>query len=314
MSSPVLQYPEYAVVGATDVPAMALFFSAFGMVPLRSATIPAEATAALYGASGPATQVIMHTPGSNRRVRIVSTDQPALPFQPLVAGPYGLDYFSRDLDVTIGMVKAAGGHNFTPLVGYGAEPTRHPDADPADKNYEILFQGPDELTVYVTDIDQSPKRYASLLDEDETLVNSELIMLCWVIGNTGDRERQFWEEEVGVDVVGDGYPDNADMVELMYHPRPTPTRCLNITDTGRNTKIEIMSYPEEEVATPPIWPLRGGLFAGGFSVPSVAAAIADLPSASFGEVVTFLDPDDGEITAVTGTSPAGVRFELRGRP
>lgn len=313
MSSPVLQYPEYGIVGATDVAAMALFFSAFGMIPLRSSSIPAEATEALYGATGPATQVIMHTPGSNRRIRIVQTSNAALPFEPLVAGPYGLDYFSRDLDVTIGMVKAAGGHNFTPLVGYGSEPTKHPDADPHDKNYEILFQGPDELTVYVTDINQTPRRYASLLDADDTMINSELIMLCWVIGNTGDLERKFWEEEVGVDVVGDGYPDNADMVELMYHPRPTPTRCLNITDTERNTKIEIMSYPEEEVKVPQNWPLRGGLFAGGFSVSSVEAAIADLPSATFGQVVTFNDPDEGMVTAVTGTSPSGVRFELRSR-
>jgi hypothetical protein len=308
-TEPVLGYPTTAVIGATDLSAMALFLSAFGMLPRAIRTIPADAAEALYGSPSSVRELEMYTPGSDRTIRIVETDVPALPFKPLVAGPYGLDFYSRDLDVTIGMVKAAGGHNFTELVGYPLEPTKHPEGDPDALNYEILFQGPDELTIYVTDLDLTPNHYPGLLDRDPELVNSELIMLCWVTG-TPDRERDFWENEVGVTVLFDGYPSNDKMVDLMYHPRPTPTRCLNISDGKGNTKIELMSYAEEQIETPPTWPIRGGMFSGVFVVDNVEAAVAKLPSATFGEIVTF-EQLGATVTATSGVSPSGVRFEMR---
>ncbi|GAB3597461.1 hypothetical protein [Microbacterium tumbae] len=309
MNEPVLTYPESAVVGATDLPAMALFLGALGMLPRPIREVDSDVARALYGLDAGTRELEMYTPGSDRRVRIVETPNAAIPFAPLVAAPYGLDFFSRDLDVTIGMVTAAGGHNFTELVGYGLEPSMHPDASGKSLNYEILFQGPDELTVYVTDVNKTDERYPTLLDDDPALVNSELVMLCWVT-ETPDREREFWEQEVGVDVVFDGYASNDGMVDLMYHPHPTLLRCINITDTERNTKIELMSYPDEEVEVQPVWPLRGGLFAGQFAVDDLSAAMAALPSATFGDVVEFSEGQT-KLRAVTALSPSRVRFELR---
>ncbi len=181
MSTPILSYPRTAVVGATDLTRMAQFCSAFGMLPRKRRTVLSDIARALYGLDQTTEEIEMYTPGSNRTVRIVQTPHPAVPFAPLTMGPYGVDFFSRDIDLTLDMARAAGGHNFTDLVGYGWDQSVHPGSEDAPKTCnEVLLQGPDEFTVYVTDINKSPDRYHSLLDEDPQLVNSELIMLVWV--------------------------------------------------------------------------------------------------------------------------------------
>lgn len=307
---PVLTYPTSALVGSVDLGAQATFLSSFGMRPRRIVNIPAHAAAALYGLDGPTRRLEMVTPGSNRTIRIVETPHAAAPFRPLTAGPYGLDFFTTDPTTTMAMATAAGAHNATDYIEFGLEPSLHPEAADTPKSYENLFQGPDELTIYTTDIVKTVNHYPNLLDRDPELINSELIEICWVIQDM-DSEQAFWEKEVGVDVVFECYAENAGMVELMHHPRPTLLRCINITDTERNTKIEFMSYPEETIDSLPTWPLRGGLFASVFWVPDLSIAIDALPSASFGSVVEYNDPQDGAVAAVSALSPGNVRFEIR---
>ncbi len=310
---PVLTYPRSALVGSVDLGKQASFLASFGMRPRRITPVPAHVAAALYGLDAPTRQLEMVTPGSDRTVLIVETPHEAPPFAPLTAGPYALDFFTTDPATTMAMATAAGAHNITDYVEFGLEPSKHPDAASTPKSYENLFQGPDELTIYTTDINRTVNHYPNLLDEKPELINSELIEICWVVEDM-DSEQAFWEKEVGVEVVFQCFAENAGMVELMYHPRPTLLRCINITDSSRtNTKIEFMSYPDETLATPPTWPLRGGLFASVFWTPALAPAIDALPSASFGEVVEFADAQGRPVHAVSALSPGNVRFEIRSR-
>lgn len=310
-----LPAPEYAVIGATDVERMALFLASLGMHAGRRWEVDAVSAATLYGLSE-ATEVLeMASPFSSRRIRVVRSVNAAEPFAPLRSGPYGLDFFSRDIHTTVAMTRAAGGHNYTDLVPYGDEVELMGDKepgknapDPEKVNYEILFQGPDELTVYVTDTARSENQSSPVLAEHPDVINSELIMACWVIEQP-DRERRFWEGQAGYQTLYDGFAGNEAMVELMYHPRPTPLRCNVITGSPKGTQIELMSYPEEQLTPQSTWPLRGGLFAVGMQVDRLEDAIAALGAVSFSPVAT---PGDGS-RMVTGTTPAGVRIELVGR-
>ncbi|MBO9523430.1 MAG: hypothetical protein J7518_18020 [Nocardioidaceae bacterium] len=306
----LLSYPTSALVGATDLGRMATFLSALGMQARRVVELPASAAGALYGLDGPARLLELVTPGSDRTVRVVETPYDAEPFAPLRGGPYALDFFSSDVELTMAMMTAAGAHNVTGFVPCGLEPSMHPDAADWGKRYECLFQGPDELTLYITDVERSPNRYHSVLDADPDRVHSELIEICWVVDDLA-RERAFWTEEVGVSMDFHGYAENEAMVALMYHPEPTLLECINVVDAGLNTKVEFMGYPDQEIAMAPSWPLRGGLFGSVYWADDLDKVIEALPSARFGEAVRYDDPRDGWVRAVSATSPTGTRFEVR---
>jgi hypothetical protein len=310
-----LPAPDYAVIGATDIERMALFLASLGMYPGRRWAVDAASAATLYGLPS-ATEVLeLSSPFSTRRLRIVGTPNAAEPFAPLRSGPYGLDFFSRDIGTTVAMTRAAGGHNYSDLVPYGDEVDLMGSGeagknapDPDKVNYEILFQGPDELTVYVTDVARSENDTSPVLAEHADIVNSELIMACWVIEEP-DRERAFWEGEAQFQTLYDGFAGNDAMVALMYHPRPTPLRCNVISGRPRGTQIELMSYPEERLTGQSTWPLRGGLFAVGVEVDQLDDAVAALHSVNFSATTT--GPDGTRFA--TGTTPAGVRIELAQR-
>ncbi|WP_309105102.1 hypothetical protein [Microbacterium sp.] len=307
MTDPVLTHPTAAVVGTTDLAGAALFFSALGCVPWALPPLDRRSAYALYGLDDEARQLAMRSPRSETFIRLVETPHAAPPFRALDLGAYGLDFFTRDLALTMSAVERAGAHNITPLVPYGPERSITPDAEDF-LNQEVLFQGPDEITVYITDVTVSTNHWPTMLAHDER-INSELVMLCWVVDDN-DVERQFWESEAGLVVVGDGYPDSEAMIELMYHPRSTPLRCVNISDAAGGTKMELMSYPEESgLPRREEWPLRGGFHGAQFVVDDVEEAVRSLPSATFGDVVE-VTTDAGTIAAVTGTSPGGARFEL----
>lgn len=307
MTVPPLTPPTAAIVGTTDIPAAALFFSALGCVPWTLPSLGASAAKALYGLEHGARQLAMRTPGSENVIRIVETPHAAPDFHALDLGAYGLDFFTRELELTMASVERAGAHNITPLVPYGPERSLTPDTEDF-VNQEVLFQGPDEITVYVTDINVSTNDWPTLLQRDGR-VNSELVMQCWIVDDN-DEERRFWESEAGLTVVGDGYPDSDAMVELMHHPRSTPLRCVNLGDVDGGTKMELMSYPQERgLRRRPDWPLRGGFHGAQFTVDDVERTMKRLPSATFGELV-HIETASSTVAAVTAVSPGGARFEL----
>jgi hypothetical protein len=309
-----LGHPDVSVIGSTDLARTAAFFSIFGSHPERLPDIGSAAAEALYGLEGPLAQWALVTPfAPHHRLVLVLTPNSPEPFAPLVAGAYGLDYFSTDLDLTLELAAGAGATGISPVVSYGEEPTINADRVGTYRNSEARFVGPDEISIFVTNVHNSHSAgYPTLLQERPEMMHSEMLQLCWVSAEI-DRDLDFWLEEAGFQLLGDGFPESSEMANLMAHPRVTPLRDLAITAQGsvvNKTKIELMGYPQETVTRRADWPLRGGLHAAGFTVEDdLEVVIKSLPSASFGEVVTT-DRGHGPQRAVRATSPDGLRFEL----
>lgn len=305
---PVLTYPETTIIGATDIYRMATFLSVFGAQPERIPNLSAEAASALYGIDFELEQLILHEPNGTEKIRLVATPNPAPEFQPLVAGPYGIDYYSSDLELSLGMLRAAGVDSFSPLVGYAGEPSIHGENTSGEQTHELLLFGPDHLAIFLTDTRITSQPWPTKLVSEPHRLHSEVLMHVWVIEDR-EGERRFWIDEAGLEIIHDGFPESEEMRKLMYHPRSTPMHGYNITDAGHHHKIELLSYPEEQVTRRPSLPLLAGFHAGGFYVDDIEATMAALPSATFGAVVKA-DEGNGARRVTSGASPDGVRFEL----
>lgn len=305
---PVLSHPVTSIVGATDLGRMAAFFSVFGAQPRQLPPLTRQAALALYGHHRELPQLLLTEPGTHTTIRLVETPLAAPPFEPLKSGAYGIDYYTRDIELTLNMLERVGRGKVSPLVVYGV---------PGNRTHELLTFGPDELPVFLTDVRITDHPWHTLLDEEPLRTHSELLMQVYVT-DAPDIERRFWLEEAGLVnaypeavAYGDGEQNewNDEMQRLMFTPRNTPLDGINITDPGRHRKMELLSYPQEDVTPRDSWPMPAGFFAGGFEVTSIEQAIESLPSATFGEIVTA-DQGQGEQRVVSGMSPASVRFEL----
>lgn len=309
----VLTHPLTAVIGSTDPAKLAAFLCLFGAQPVARPVLDADAAQELYGLSESLEQIVLETPGADGSIRLIHTPHAAPDFEPLTVGPYGVDFFSRDLELSLQMLRSAGAKNFSDLVRYGPEGSVAGNVGDDYDSTELLFQAPyDELSIFLTDTRVTRNPWPTLLDRDPTRVHSELLMLVWVIEDP-QIAREFWGGEAGLVKVADNFPEFDPMRRLMFHPDNIPMHALNWSDAERGRKIELLSYPETPTTQRPSWPLHGGLHAAGFTVDSVGATMAALPSATFGEVVTA-DDGYGRRAVVSGLAPDGVRFELWERP
>jgi catechol 2,3-dioxygenase-like lactoylglutathione lyase family enzyme len=296
--------PETAVLGATDLAATVAFLSIFGCVARTAPAVGGDAAQALYGVDGPLRQVVLETPGAVGRLRVVETPHAPQPFAPLRVGPYGLDFYASDVELSIALARATGAEA-TELVEYAVHGAVMLSEEP---QFETRYVGPDALSVYVTDIAISGHVFPTVLDREPQRLHSEPNMLCWVVDDL-DAARAFWTGEAGLEVVVDRFEGAEGMLDLMAHPYPTPLRTVNVADADRTRRIELMHYTEAEVDQRPSWPLHGGLHAAGFEVDDLDAAIAALPSARF-EPPCIADDGRGPARAAAGSAPGGVRFEL----
>jgi hypothetical protein len=308
MSAPVLGHPEVTVIGTTDPYRMAACLAIFGAQPEPAPALSSAAAKELYGIDAPLEQLIVRTPGAQGAVRLVATPHAAEPFAPLVAGAYGIDYYTTDMELTLRLAAAAGATGFSEVVGYESEGSVDHDKVPDRLQYEARFLAPDEMSVFLTDVSTSAVAFPTVLTREPRRLHSELLMLCWVVED-GDVSRDFWGSEAGLDVVVDVFCGADEMAVLMAHPRSTPLRCVNVADPAKRRRMEFMSYPEETLTRRADWPLRGGLHAAGFPVDDLDRAMAALPSATFGTVITA-DDGGGARRAVAGKAPDGARFEL----
>jgi hypothetical protein len=305
----VLLAPRSTVIGATNPAATAAFLAIFGGQPVRVPTLDAASAHALYGTDAELSQIVIHEPGSDATIRIVETPNAAPLFQPLLAGPYGVDYYTRDLELSVAMLVQAGAKGLSPLIGYTGVPTGRGPEITGHVTNEMLLRGPDELCVFLTDITQTSRPWPTLLSADLKRTHSELLQLCWVVEDM-ETERSFWVDEAGMTCVLDEVPELDQMQALMFTPGNSPLRCVHVTDAPGHHKIELMCYPEEAVGHRPHWPLRAGLHSAGFVVADLDVTRGLLPSAHFGDVVTA-DIGEGPQRAVAATTPGGsMRFEL----
>ncbi|WP_459984891.1 hypothetical protein [Nocardioides sp. AN3] len=309
MKNSVLPAPSGAVMGAQDMGAIAAFLGVFGGQPRRLPVLSPEASEHLYGISGPSEQLLIEEPGSAGTIRVVQTPHAALPFVPLQEGPYGVDYYSRDLELSLSMLAAAGGTTTSRLVGYTGDPAFHAPEETGHITHELMVIGPEELRLFLTDVRRTTNPWPTLLSTDSARTHSELLQVVWVVGDI-ELELRFWRDEVGMIVVLDEVPELDEMQALMFTPRNSPLRCVHVTDAVGHHKIELLSYPEETLTPYPHDQLRGGLKSVAFDVHDLAATMRALPSATFAPVVTA-DRGRGPQRVVAGRSPSGsVCFEL----
>lgn len=312
MSRHVLSHPEVTVIGATDLYRTAAFLSIFGAQPQPAPSIPASVAAELYGVDAEVAQLVLRTPGAQGSVRLVQTPHSAPSFEPLVAGPYGIDFYTTDIELTLRLAEAADATGFSPVVGYESEGTVAHDKVADRLQYESRFLAPDDMSVFLTDVSTSAVAFPTVLTDDPDRLHSELLMLCWVVEDA-DEEKRFWSAEAGMEAVVDVFCGAEEMRQLMAHPTATPLRCVNVADEGKHRRMEFMAYPDERLGRRPDWPLSGGLHAAGFYVEDLDAAMSALPTASFG-IPVVADEGNGPRRVVAGRSPGSVRFELWERP
>ncbi|MEE6165656.1 MULTISPECIES: VOC family protein [unclassified Mycolicibacterium] len=309
MLNPILNAPSCTVIGSTDPERLVAFLSVFGGQPRRVPSLPAATARALYGVEQPLRQFIIDEPGFGSAIRIVETPHPAPQFAPLQAGPYGIDYYTRDIELSTGMLKSIGAQHFSPLVGYTGTPSPEGPQITGHVTHELLLIGPDELAIFLTDVNSTSRPWPTALNDAPRRTHSELLQACWVVTDM-ELDKAFWVEEAGLHCVLDEIPEVDEMQRLMFTPGNSPLRCVHVTEGIGGHKIEMMSYPEESVGRRPDWPLRGGLHASAFRVGDLDAACEKLPSAQFGPVARA-DLGSGMQRAVSATSPgSGVRFEL----
>lgn len=292
------------IVGASNMYEMAVFFNALGMVTRTAPELLPETADALYGIPKPLQQLIVATPGSDSCVRIVETPYAAKPFQPLMVGPYGLDVYSTDIQTSINLARQTGAYA-TELVKYDIHGEVLQSEAP---QFESRYVGPDALSVYVSDIAVCGHRFPTILDGEPRRLHSEVNMLVWVVEDQ-DAAKAFWTEEAGLQVVVDRYEGEEGMIDLMAHPYETPLRVVNVTDAAKTRRMEFMCYTDAKVGRRPDWPLQGGLHAAGIHVADLDAAMKQLPSAEFRDVVEM--KIDGRIVrGVAGKAPGDTMFEL----
>jgi catechol 2,3-dioxygenase-like lactoylglutathione lyase family enzyme len=308
VSAPVLGAPEVTVIGAADVDAMAAFLCVLGCEARPTPALDQAASLALYGLDAPLRQIVLATPGGGGTVRVVETPNAAAPFEPLVVGPYGVDFYATDVQLSMGLARATGAF-VTELVEYDVRGEVMLSTEP---QYETRYVGPEALSVFVSDILSCGHRFPTLLDDEPGRLHSELNMLCWVVGDL-EATADFWTREAGLQVVVDRYEGEDGMIDLMAHPGPTPLRTINVADAARTRRLEFMHYTEAQTGSRPDWPLHGGLHAAGFVVDDLDATMAALPSATF-EAPCEADDGAGPVRAVAAAAPGGVRFELWERP
>lgn len=309
MAKATLNAPSCTVIGSVHPERMTAFLSIFGGQPRRIPNLPAAAAYALYGIEQQLRHFVIDEPGFNSAIRIVETPHAAPSFTPLQAGPYGIDYYTRDIELSVAMLECAGAKNFSPLIGYTGTPSPEGPQITGHVTHELLLHGPDELAVFLTDVNTTSRPWHTALTDEPLRTHSELLQACWVVSDM-DLDRRFWVEEAGLSCVLDEIPEVDEMQQLMFTPGNSPLRCVHITKGAGHHKIEMMNYPQESVGRRPDWPLRGGLHASAFTVEDLDTARAALPSARFGPLARA-DIGAGPQRVVTATSPgAGVRFEL----
>ncbi|MBO9523428.1 MAG: VOC family protein [Nocardioidaceae bacterium] len=309
MKTSVLPAPSAAVLGAQEIGGLAAFLGVFGGQPRRLPALSAEAAGQLYGIDAPLEQVLIEEPGSAGTLRLVRTPNAAVPFQPLQEGPYGVDYYSRDIELSLSMLRAAGGSTTSRLVGYSGDPAFHTPEETGHITHELMVVGPEELRLFLTDVRRTTNPWPTLLSTDSARTHSELLQVVWVVADI-EAELAFWRDEVGMIVVLDEIPELEEMQDLMFTPRSSPLRCVHVTDAVGHHKIELLSYPDETLVPYPHGEIRGGLHSVAFDVHDLEATLRLLPSATFGPVVTA-DQGRGPQRVVSALSPSGsVRFEL----
>jgi catechol 2,3-dioxygenase-like lactoylglutathione lyase family enzyme len=287
--------PTHALIGSTDLERTVAFLTTFGFTAADSLPVDATAAHALYGLEGPTEEVVMSAPDTQRGwIRLVRTPLPASDHGPFDVGGHALDLYTRDVDESLRVARAAGAA-CGPVVRYELGPLQVG---------ELKAVGPDHLAVVFIEIS---RRRPSTLDLDGRL-HSELHSAVWTVADV-DAVLPFWREQAGMSTLLDMTVREPAVAAFMGLPRPdTPLRLTVLADaSGGAPRFEMIHFPEHPGPAPATWPLRPGLHALGVTSAEPASVAARLSAVEWGQLVRVADGG----TAVAGLAPGGVRLQVR---
>ncbi len=296
---PALSSPEFAIIGATNPAATCAFLKRFDFEEQGGVHVPAVAAQRLYGLDDATGGVILGTPGAlTGRLQVIATPMAASASEPTDQGAHAIDLYTRDIEESLRIAKAAGAR-VSSVSSYKVGPLTLQEAK---------AEGSDHLQLVFLQVD---RRRSSRLDTMESALHSELHSFVWVVGRI-DLSLPFWRDEAGLQAFLDVTIREPAVAQFMGLPRAdTPLRLAMMADAaGQPARLELIEFPEDPGASLPSWPLRGGLFAPGFRAVSLESATKVLASARFGEPVEVVE-NGTRVLAVSGLAPDGVRFEVR---
>lgn len=288
----MLHSPDQAVVGATDVPATVAFLEALGFGAGAVTAVPADAVSALYGVDRPTEQVSLAVPGTRvGGIRVVGCDLPGAPPRPFAAGATAIDLYTRDLDESLALARAAGAR-CGPVGRYGTG---------AATVAEARVLGPDHLPVVFIELE---RRRPSVLDVDADRLHSEVHSIVWAVADVPAAVTPW--QAAGLRTVADLALADPAIDAFLELPEPgTTLRLVLLADAEvRPCRLELLTYEGRSTAPGPAWPLRGGLHAVAARTPDPREV-----SATLGLTDAAGAAVDGQRVLV-GTAPGGVRVQL----
>lgn len=289
-----LDSPREVVIGASDLEATVGFFRALGFEGGEPELLPAPAARALYGLEEATPQARLRVPGADAgRLRIVAT-----PHAPTASGPYdhvphALDIYTTDMAASLERARRAGARTGPPF-SYRAGPL---------DVVEGKARGPDDLPVIFLWLS---RRRPSLLDREPSRLHSEAHAFVRAVASV-DRALAFWRDRAGLAVMMDATLRDPSVTGVMGLPRgDAPVRVCIVADAEtRPVRFELIEFPEDPGSPVPSRPLRAGLHAPAFAVPSIEEARRQWPEVEMGERATVAGRP-----AVAAFAPDGTPFEL----
>jgi catechol 2,3-dioxygenase-like lactoylglutathione lyase family enzyme len=292
----MLKSPSHVTIGASNLERSARFFQTFGFVREAEGALGAFAARELYGLGAATRETRLSMPGAAQgSIRLVQTDEEAIPGGPFDRGAHAVDLYVRDMGRALEVVKnthAAIG----PVAAYAVGPM---------SIKECKCVGPDGLALVLIEVD---KRRPSVLDASASVLFSEVHSAVFVVDSI-DAAAGFWTG-AGLKVLLDATFAEPGVAEFMHLPRPdTRLRLALFADAGQlPVRLELIEFPDPDGRNAPLIearPLRPGRFVFGFEVDDLAQASKDLPGAVYSKTCRI-----GSRSVIAGTAPGGVGFEL----
>lgn len=296
---PVLESPVSTIVGATDPGAMTAFLRHFDFEETAKLEVPDAAARRLYGLDAETSGVKLEVAGaSSGALHVIATPEAGHGHGPTDQGPHAIDLYTRDIEKSLRIAESAGAR-VSSISSYKVGPLTLREAKAT---------GPDHCEIVFLQVD---RRRSSRLDSMESALGSEVHSVVWVVGSVGAC-LPFWRDEAGLVSYLDVTMREPAIAEFMGLPRPdAPLRLVMMADAeARPARFELIEFPEDPGKAADEGPLRGGLFAPVFRVPSVSEAARLLPSARFGETVEIVE-GGVRVSVASAVAPGGVRFEVR---
>jgi catechol 2,3-dioxygenase-like lactoylglutathione lyase family enzyme len=300
----MLSSPHHVIIGTQNISAQISFWTALGYEVLAGpAELSADASAALFGSSGPVTEAVLGVPGTaSGLVRLVTVDRPQPASGPFDCRPSAIDIYSTDQAASMALATDAG----FPLDGRMDLPL---GPGVTLKNREHL--GPDGTRVTFVAIE---RRRPSILDAEPDRLHSEIHSLVTIVDDIDQAAAPFIAAGL-VNHSSFGF-ESAALSELMHLPRTVAVKMNLLGDAALTPlRLEFLALACEPGEGSPVsnWPLAAGLPIPAFVVSTEFSDVMSIMSehgVEFGSVVFGGGGATEAVRSVRGVGPGNVSFVL----